>query len=241
MSGSPLGAWADVLDTLGASEIFGAMLEDELEQLAQFGSRVRYPANRIVFEKGDPGDSLMIVLEGRVKIRNISVDGREMVLDFVDPGRLFGEIALLDGKPRTAGAVTQEPSELFMLRRPPVLRYLEEKPLVAIRLIGVLCQRLRRSTQMFEENVLLDMAPRVARGLLRLATEHGHRIDEGLMIDLKLSQAEIGAFIGISRENVNRQLSAWRDGGIVKLSGGRIVIQALEDLRSLAGSNLGLV
>jgi CRP/FNR family transcriptional regulator, cyclic AMP receptor protein len=241
MSGSPLGAWIDVLDTLGASEIFGAMLEDELEQLAQFGSRIRYPANKIVFEKGDPGDCLMIVLEGRVKIRNISADGREMVLDFVDPGRLFGEIALLDGKPRTAGAVTQEPSELFVLRRSPVLRYLEEKPLVAIRLIGVLCQRLRRSTQMFEEKILLDMAPRVARGLLRLATEHGHRIDEGLMIDLKLSQAEIGAFVGISRENVNRQLSAWRDGGIIKLSGGRIVIQALEDLRSLAGDDLDLV
>jgi CRP-like cAMP-binding protein len=225
----------DVVEALGESEIFGALYEDELKALARLGTTARHPAGRILFERGDPGDSLMIVLEGRVKISSLSADGREIVLNFIDPGQVFGEIALLDGKPRTAGATTLEPSELFVLKRQAVLSFLEEKPLVAIRLIGVLCQKLRRTTQMLEDKILLNMAPRVARGLLRLAAEHGRRTAEGVLIDMKLSQSELGAYVGLSRENVNRQLSAWRDGGIVSLRGGRVLIHAPKDLEALAG------
>ena len=127
------------------------------------------------------------------------------------------------------------PVQVFLLRRNAVLAFLEEKPSVAIRLIGVLCQKLRRTTEMFEEKMLLGMAPRVARGLLRLAAEHGRRTGEGLLIELKLSQSELGAVVGLSRENVNRQLRVWRDGGIVSLRGGRILIHAPGDLEVLAG------
>src|SRR4051812_26298727 len=173
----------DIVEILGESEIFGALFENELRGLVHLGARARYSAGQTIFEKSDPGDSLMIVLDGRIKIRNLSSDGREIVLNFIDPGQIFGEIALLDGKPRTAGASTLEPSELFVLRRQPVLGFLEEKPLIAIRLIGVLCQKLRRTTQMFEEKALLNMAPRVALGLLRLAAEHGRHTPTGVLID----------------------------------------------------------
>jgi CRP-like cAMP-binding protein len=225
----------DIAEALGESEIFGALLEEELTELAHLGTRARYPVGRIVFEKGDPGDSLMIVLSGRIKIRSVSVDGREIVLNFIEPGQAFGEIALLDGRPRTAGAATLEACEVFILRRQAVLSFLEAKPLAAIRLIGVLCQKLRRTTQMFEEKILLSMAPRIARALLRLAGEHGRRIADGLLIDLKLSQSELGAYAGLSRENVNRQLGAWREGGIIGLREGRIVIHAMRELETLAG------
>ena len=176
----------------------------------------------------------MVVLSGRVKISNLSAEGREILLAYVEPGRVFGEIALLDSKPRTAGATAVQPTELFVSRRAAVMGFLEEKPLVAIRLIGVLCQKLRRTTAMLEEKVLLNMAPRVARGLLRLAAEHGRKTPDGLLIDLKMSQSELGAYVGLSRENVNRQLSAWRDGGIVSQQGGRVLIHALKDLEALA-------
>jgi CRP-like cAMP-binding protein len=225
----------NVVEALGESELFGALLDDELAELVRLGTRVRYPAGRTIFEKGDPGDGLMVVLEGRVKIRALSAEGREIVLNFVEPGQIFGEIALLDGKPRTAGVIALELSELFILRRQAVLGFLENKPTIAIRLIGVLCQKLRRTTQMLEENILLNMAPRVARGLLRLAAEHGRRTADGLLIDLKISQSELGAFVGLSRENVNRQLSAWRDGGIVSQRNGRILIHVPKDLEALAG------
>lgn len=229
----------DVVEALGESEIFGALYEDELKALARLGTAVRHPSGRILFEKGDPGDSLMIVLDGRVKISSLSAEGREIVLNFIDPGQVLGEIALLDGKPRTAGATTLEPTELFVLKRQAVLGFLEAQPLVAIRLIGVLCQKLRRTTQMLEDKLLLNMAPRVARGLLRLAAEHGRRTAEGVLIDMKLSQSDLGAYVGLSRENVNRQLSAWRDGGIVDLRGGRVMIRAPKDLEALAGMLVG--
>src|SRR3712207_4797382 len=98
----------DVAEALSESEIFGALLEEELAELVRLGTRARYPAGRIIFEKEDPGESLMIVLSGRIKIRSLSADGREIVLNFIEPGQAFGEIALLDGRPRTAGAVTLE-------------------------------------------------------------------------------------------------------------------------------------
>jgi CRP/FNR family cyclic AMP-dependent transcriptional regulator len=225
----------DVAEALGESQIFGALLEDELAALIRLGTLVRYPAGRTVFAKGDPGDSLMIVLEGRIRISSPTAEGREMVLNFIEPGQVLGEIALLDGKPRTMSATAFEPVQVFFLRRKAMLDFLEMKPSVAIRLIGVLCQKLRRTTEVLEEKMLFSAASRVARGLLRLAAEHGRRTREGVLIDLKLSQSELGALIGLSRENVNRQLSAWRDNGIVSLRGGRILIHAPKDLEILAG------
>jgi CRP/FNR family transcriptional regulator, cyclic AMP receptor protein len=223
----------DVAEALGESQIFGALLEDELTALVQLGTLVRYPAGRTVFEKGDPGDSLLVVLEGRIKIGSLASGGREIVLNFIEPGQVLGEIALLDGKPRTMGATASGPVQVFLLRRKAVLAFLEEKPSVAIRLIGVLCQKLRRTTEMLEEKTLLGTAPRVARAFLRLAAEHGKRTGEGLLIELKLSQAELGALVGLSRENVNRLLGAWREDGIVSLRRGQILIRRPQDLESL--------
>lgn len=228
----------DVAEALGESQIFGALLDEELAALVRFGALVHYPAGRTIFAKGDPGDGLMVVLAGRIKIGSLAADGREVVLNFVGPGQVLGEVAVLDGQPRTMNATALEPADVFLLRRKAVLSFLEEKPLVTIRLVGVLCQRLRRITEMHEEKALLNMAPRVARGLLRLAAEHGRRTGEGVLIDLELSQAELGAFVGLSRENVSRQFAAWRDGGIVARRGGRILIRAPEDLKALAGELL---
>ena len=191
----------DVAEALGESQLFGALFEDELAALVRLGTLARYSAGRTIFAKGDPGDSLMVVLEGRIKIGSLAADGREVVLGFIEPGQVLGEIAVLDGRPRTTGATCAEPVQVFLLRRKAVLGFLEEKPSVAVRLIGVLCQKLRRTTEMVEEQMLLDTASRVARGLLRLAAEHGRRTGEGVLVDLKLSQSELGAFVGaVARE-----------------------------------------
>ena len=224
----------DVAEALGESQLFGALVEEELAALVRLGTLVRYPAGQIIFAKGDPGDSLMIVLEGRIKIGSLTAEGREIVLNLIEPGQVLGEVAALDGRPRTMGAIAAEPVQIFVLRRKAVLAFLEAKPTVAIRLIGVLCQKLRRTTEMFEEK-LLGMAPKVARGLLRLAAEHGRRTPEGLLIDLKLSQSELGAIIGVSRENFNRQFAVWRESGIVSRRGGRVVIHAPQALEGQAG------
>src|SRR3954468_23973596 len=134
----------DVADALGDSQLFGALLEDELAALVRLGSLARYPAGQLIFARGDSGASLMGGLEGRIRISSRGADGREIVLDFVGPGQVLGEIALFDGKPRTLSADAFEPVLVFLLHRMAVLAFLEEKPSSAIRLIGVLCRKLRR-------------------------------------------------------------------------------------------------
>ena len=101
---------------------------DDLDKLASYAKAVRYPAHHVVFRKGDPGDGMMAVVSGRIKIRSYSADGKELVLNVIRPGELFGEIALLDAKPRTADAVTMEACELLVLERRDFLPFLADRP-----------------------------------------------------------------------------------------------------------------
>jgi CRP/FNR family cyclic AMP-dependent transcriptional regulator len=174
------------------------------------------------------------VVSGRVRIGTVTPEGREAVLNFVEPGQTFGEMAILDGKPRSADATALEPCELFCLKRRDVLAFLEQHPEVALRVIGVLCQRLRRTTEMVEDAALRAMAPRIARALLRLAADHGRPVADGVRIELELSQRELGAYCGLARENVNRQLSLWREAGLVRQEGRRLVLRDRPALEKIA-------
>ncbi len=223
-----------IRDALADSDVFGALEDDELDRLVAFGRRARYPAGRIIFQKGDPGESLMVVLEGRVKISSISAEGREAVLNFIEPCQSFGEIALLDGKPRSADATAVGACELFVLRRDDVMAFIERHPGIALRIIGMLCAKLRRTTEMIEDQLLLQMEPRIAKALLRLAREYGRRCAEGVRIEMRLSQRELGGIVGLARENVNRQLAAWRNRNLIAIDHGMMIIRDPEALRAIA-------
>ncbi|MCB2054351.1 MAG: Crp/Fnr family transcriptional regulator [Geminicoccaceae bacterium] len=214
----------EIRDSLADSDVFGALYDEELDELIRFGGTATYPTGKTVFQRGDPGDSLMIVLSGRVKISNLSIDGKEAVLNFIEPGQCFGEVAMLDGKMRSADATSLQPTELFLLKKNEMLSFIESHPDVAWRIIGVLCAKLRRTTEMVEDSVLLTMEPRIARGVLRLARDYGRKEGEHVRIELRLSQRELGGYVGLARENINRQLSAWRMAGIIALEHGSIVI-----------------
>jgi CRP-like cAMP-binding protein len=223
-----------VREALADSDFFGSLTEAEIDRLAAFGSTVKLAAGQLIFQKGDPGDSLAVVVSGRVRIGTVTPEGREAALNYVEPGQSFGEMALLDGKPRSADATALEPTELLTLKRRDVLAFLEGHPEVALRIIGVLCQRLRRTTQMVEDAGLRAMAPRIARALLRLAADHGRRVATGVRIELKLSQRELGAYVGLARENVNRQLSLWREAGLVRTEAGHLVLVDAAALERIA-------
>lgn len=225
-------------DALADSDVFGSLTDEEIDRLIGYGNPIRYPKGRAIFQKGDPGDSLMIVLSGRVKISNISAEGKEAVLNFIEPGQSFGELALFDGKPRSADATAIEPSELFVLRRADVLAFIERHPEVAFRAIGVLCERVRRTSELLEDSMTLSMPTRLARGLLRLAKLYGRPGPDGLRIELKLSQRELGGYIGLARENINRQLMLWRQDGLLAVEEGRIVILDLKALQRIAESGI---
>ncbi len=199
---------------------------EELRRLAAGARVVRYPRNATIFQKGSPGSSLMAVIRGRVKICTYSNDGKELVLNIFGQGGLFGEIAVLDGRPRTADAVVLEEADLLVLERGQLLPFLTTNPEVVGRLLAVLCHRLRQTSEHLEDALLREAPSRLARGLLRLTETFGRpRPGGGIRLDVKLSQQQIGSLIGVSRESINKHLSDWTRAGHLAMEDGCILIR----------------
>jgi CRP-like cAMP-binding protein len=207
---------------------------EELERVGRHVRTQRHRANEVIFRKGDAGQGMMAVLSGRVKISSAAGKDKEIVLTIIDPGEVFGEIALLDGKPRTADATAMEATELIVLDRRDFLPFLERHPEVCLRIINVLCDRIRHTNEQLEDTLFLLQSARLAKALLRLAREYGRKTPEGVRIDLKLSQRELGSLVGMRREGLNRQLGEWRDDGLIAIEGGRIAIRDLAKLEEVA-------
>ena len=227
---------AEIRDALADSDLFGSLFDEELDQLVSYGKTTSVPEGNIVFQRGDDGDSLMIVITGRIKISNVSIDGKEAVLNFIEPCNCFGEIAMLDGKKRSADATALVATELFVLRKADMLRFIEAHPDVVWRVMGVLCAKLRRTSEMVEDSVLLTMEPRIARGILRLASDYGRKSPEGIRIEFRMSQRELGSYVGLARENVNRHLGTWRQRGVLSIENGVITIHDQAALEAAAGN-----
>ena len=196
----------------------------QLEILARHARLATHKANQVIFRKDDPGNSLMAIVHGRVKITSTSYEGKEVVLNIIDAGELFGEIALLDGRPRTADASTMIDTELLVLERRDFIPVIQRNPEVCVRLIAVLCERLRRTSSQVEDLLFLDQPGRLAKTLLRLIREFGEAAGGGARMDMRLTQRELGAIVGMSREEINRQLARLRDTGLINVDHGRIVV-----------------
>ncbi|WP_448192234.1 Crp/Fnr family transcriptional regulator [Azospirillum sp. sgz301742] len=206
---------------------------DELRRLAASARLSHHAKNATIFQKGDPGDSMMAVIRGRVKICSHSLDGKELVLSIVNKGGLFGEIALLDGEPRTADAVALEETDLLILDRAQLMPLLTGRPDVAFRIIGVLCKRLRATSEHLEDTLFLEASSRFARALKRLASAFGRPAAEGVRLDIKLSQQQLGCLVGVSRESINKLLNEWQRAGVIQMTSGYITIldqDALEEI-----------
>lgn len=207
---------------------------EELRRLAATTSLSYHPPRSTIFQKGDPGSSMMAVIRGRVKICAHSTEGKELVLNIIDRGGLFGEIALLDGEPRTADAVALEETDLLVLDRSRFLPFLTANPEIAVRLLGVLCKRLRLTSEHLEDMLFLEASPRLARWLLRLGEILGKATPRGTRLDLKLSQQQIGSLVGVSRESVNKCLGEWQRSGFVGVESGYITLLDRDALEGIA-------
>ena len=207
-----------------------------LDRLLAVASERRFTNGQVIFQKGDPGSSMMAVLEGRVRISAYSEDGREIILNMVESGQIFGEIALLDGKQRSADATAMGKTQLLILDRRDFLPFLEDNPKIAVQLIEVLCSRLRRTSEMVESIAFLDFGARLARLLVQMSEHYGKETESGLLIDIKISQADLGNLIASTRESVNRQLSTWTQEGVIAVDQGKITIVDREILELTAQS-----
>ena len=218
---------------LASHSFFKSLDEAQLRELADLTQERDFSRGQLIFQKGDAGDSLMAVQAGRVKIGTVSAEGKEVVFNIINSGEIFGEIALLDGGARTADATPLEKSHLLILRRSAFIGFVERHPSFAVSLMEVLCERIRRTTELVEDSVFLDVAARVARRLLYLSREQ--RREEGDQpIHLKISQQELGDFAGISRETTNRILNEWQDAGVIELGYGALTINDRDAIEQLA-------
>jgi len=208
----------------------------ELKRVAAAMVVARHPAQTTIFQKGDQSPSMMAVVRGRVKICTYSAEGKELVLNIIDRGGVFGEIAVLDGRPRTADAVALDETDLLVLDRNKLLPILAAHPDLATRLIGVLCERLRQTSEQLEDAMLREAPSRLARGLLRLAGTFGRDETDGTRLDIKLSQQQLGNLIGASRESVNKHIVDWTRTGYLAMKSGCIVIRDREALEEIANA-----
>jgi len=218
---------------LRACPLFQAMQPGELEAILEFATERRVRRGQIVVQKGDAGSSMMAVLAGRVRISAVNAEGKEITLNVINPGQVFGEIALLDGQPRSADATAIEDTVLLVIERRHFMPFLASNQNLAARMLAVLCERLRSTSIALEQIALFDLEARLARLILKLATDYGKPTADGMRIELKLSQRDISNLVAASRESVNKQLAEWRDSGVLTFESGYIILHRSDALQAL--------
>jgi CRP/FNR family transcriptional regulator, cyclic AMP receptor protein len=218
------------LSVLRKHPYFADLEPEAFEQLCRYAKHTTLKRGATIFSKGDPGSSLVAVINGTVKISISSPDGRNAILNLIGPGEIFGEIALLDGQPRTADATANSNCELFIIDRREFIPFVRSQPTVAMKLIELLCGRLRWTSDQVEQVILQNLPGRLASALLRLSDKHKHA-PEGRIISI--TQQEISEMVGMTRESINKQLRAWAARGWVRLEHGAIVVLKPDALQTL--------
>src|SRR6266702_4372459 len=204
-------------------------LEPEaFDQLCRYAKHSTLKRGTTIVSKGDPGNSLIAVISGTVKISVSSADGRSAILNLIGPGEIFGEVAVLDGLARTADATANTNCEIFVIDRREFIPFVRSQPALAMKFIELLCTRLRRTSDQVEEVILQNLPGRLASALLRLTEKHkpGDRT-------IAITQQEISEMVGMSRESINKQLRAWAARSWVRLEHGAIVVLNAAMLREL--------
>jgi len=233
LSRKPVGRAFDKRAILRDHPIFGGLGPELLDQLSSYAVRRAVKRGTSIFAKGDPGTSLLAVCSGTVKISAPSASGRRVLFNLMTEGAIFGEVALLDGLPRTADATAITDCELMVIERRNFVPLVHERPDFALKLIEVLCGRLRHATEQLEDVMFLDLPRRLAKTLLQLAKSsrpapHGRRI--------ALTQRHLSEMVGVSRESTNKQLRMWQQEHWVQLERGGIVIVAPDALTAVAST-----
>jgi CRP/FNR family cyclic AMP-dependent transcriptional regulator len=208
-----------------------ALGASERGALAAAAKRRRFKRDEAIFDKDDPGDSLFIIDEGSVRIYLPSPQGVDLTLAVLGPGDFFGDMALLDGRPRSAGAAALQETETVALDRADFIAVLRSRPEAAMVVLAAVAQRLRETNEMAGDLAFLDVSGRLAKKLLELAAAHGVERSEGILLDLRLTQEELANMVGVTRESVNRSLAVLRREGVIGGKGRRFVIRDVEALR----------
>ena len=213
------------------NSLFRGLPRETLTRIASLATRRAYDEGAVIFMRGDPGDSLCGVATGRVRISSSGPGGKEVFLNIMEPGDAFGEIALLDGSPRTASATAMARTELIVIQRDAFSALVLSQPQLAGHLIQLLCKRVRWTAQMMEDTALLTVPARLAKRLLSLASAFGRDAERGTKVTI--SQEELAQFLGLSRQITNQHLQTGRAKSWITLGRGSITIENPAALRKV--------
>ena len=224
--------------SLLSSPLFHALPSSTLDDiLRQATGKIGAPGAMVFQKEGDTGTYMVAVLSSRIRISATSPrSGREITINMIDAGEVFGEMALLDGKPRSADATALEDSDLMLVERRHFLPHLiSSNELSALRVHRrALANACSDTSETLGNFAMLDLPGRLARKLLTLAAEYGNSASGRILLEIRLTHTDLGRFVGSSRETVNKQMRAWEDEGIVAREGGRIVVCKPGALRRIA-------
>ncbi len=220
----------DLKEMLKKVSLFSQLGDDTLAGLGGHLHRRTFRKGTIIFHKDQAGDALYIVESGRVRIFLPTPAGEELTVDVAGPGDVFGELALLDGRPRSASAEAQEDTVTFTISREEFQGVLMQTPQLAAALVELLSSRLRHVTEYAESLAFLDVHARLARALLEMADRYGVRRD-GIEIDFDMTQTDLATMVGATRERVNRALAAFKAQGLIELRGRKIALLDTTRLR----------
>ena len=219
------------VEALGRCPLFSGLGTESRQAIAQTLRGRRFRRGEVLFHEGDPGDSLFIVASGAVKVVVPSEEGDEAILATLRRGDFLGELALLDGAPRSASAIALESTETLALPRDRFNALVASEPAIRDALLSALAAELRRLTAHVAELHFLDLTGRLAARLARLAEDHGTRAADGsIRLDGPLTQSDLAAMIGATRQSVNKLLGEFVDDGLLRLDRETIVIPDLDAL-----------
>ncbi len=214
--------------------LFNSLSDSDLENLSESVRLQSLKKGQTLFRKGDEGSSLYIIKQGTIKIVLPSRLGDEVIVTIFSEGDFFGEMALFDGKPRSADALAMEPTKIYMLSRNDFLLFLQSNINAMKSILSQLTNRLRNTDDFLESTCFLSVSARLAKKLLDLTESYGQQDGDGVYIDLNLTQKELGDMIGSTRESINKELKILRDKGLIVMQENKIQIIDMTRLKRRA-------
>ena len=222
-------------NVIASVPLFSALDQEDQAQLFEMMSKVSFRRGEKLFNEGDPGDCLYLLVEGKVKLGHTSSDGRENLIAILGPGEMIGELTLFDPGPRSGTATAVAPTDMLQLDHTALMQFIDTRPELSKHLLKALAQRLRRTNEALADLVFSDVPGRVAKAVLDLADRFGSPSPDGTIhVPHELTQEELAQLVGASRETVNKSLAEFVSRGWIRLEGRGVHLLDVDRLRRRA-------
>ena len=214
-----------IVETLQKSEVFLSLKSEELNDISNYFEKVTFGNNDTIFNEGDPSDKFYLVAEGSVKVLKHTLMGKDIILEMMSPGDIFGGVAVLDKKPFPASAQAMESTTVIRISRQNLLKIMEDYPTLKLDIVKYFSNKLRDAHEMLKNIATERVERRIASLLLKLAEKVGADDGNYRKIDIPLTRQEISEMVGTTVETCIRTMSRFQKKGVIKSSDGKILIK----------------